>query len=572
MKLRLPLIMLTLVIVPTVLLSYLAARSLAHDQIVSQDRLKNNADVAIVLAKDEIEESFDASLQDIRLEFDKILDLPLYEGQLGDVAKQLEDATPLVEKIYVFGEPWGSFGWPEALEADRGVRNHHDRLLTELQGHVTYGESRRARVTRMNVTATFAPQIALKVDGRYYYFVLDPVRRSHYLGFRVDLGGLRALIGNSVERAAVGGLLMTVEGPNIRISTAESEDSVFLSDSLGEQSEMQGSFGPENLLAEHTLADPLGEVVIRAFTEDPRERIRRAAQSKRLFTWCIVLLATGIIGGAGVTIGMAYADLRRAQSGAEFAIGISHDVRTPLASMKMLAESIYLGHVRDAEKRKLFVGTIVTECDRLSQLIERVLYLVRFGQGVLRYRLQEGDAGLAVRQSVDTFLARYPDGNTPGGDEGPTVEINVDEGLPAVMLDNDAFDQVILNLLDNAACYGMKRINGAPAAPAWIGVSVSRFRRRRKPWTAKRDWVRVSVIDKGVGISPREQKQIFRKYYRVQGTTSGNPSGVGLGLAVCRDAAEAHAGWVEVESALGKGSTFHFYLPATERDNGASKK
>jgi len=572
MKLRLPLAMLTLVIVPTVVLSFLAARTLEHDQIVAQDRLENNAAAAIELVVDDIERIVNDALQDIHIEFDDVLNLPRFDGQLNVIADPLEDSLSLVDRIFIFCDPWRKLSWPEPSEIDQGEQSHRNRLLSALQDRVVFGETRRARVTRMGVAAVTEPRIALKVGDSHYVFTIGGSGRDYYVGFRVDLGGLTGIIEDSIDRAAVGGIMLTVEGPGIRVSSAETEGPVFISDSLGERSEVEGSMGDENLLTGNALPAPLGDIDIRAFTEDPRERMRRVTHSKRLFTWCIVLLAAGIIGGAWITIAMAYAELRRAQSGAEFAIGISHDVRTPLASMKMLAESIFFGHVKDADKRQLFLETIVSECDRLSQLIERVLFLVRFGQGVLRYRLQEGDVGLAVRESVGTFLSRYPGGSTPSGDEGPTVEINVDEALPSVMLDNDAFAQVILNLLDNAACYGIKRTNGAPVAPAWIGVSAARFRCRRKPWTAKCEWVRVSVSDKGDGISPQEQKRIFRKYYRVQGTASGNLSGVGLGLAVCRDVAEAHAGWVDVESAPGNGSTFHFYLPTVGADSGAREK
>lgn len=72
----------------------------------------------------------------------------------------------------------------------------------------------------------------------------------------------------------------------------------------------------------------------------------------------------------------------------------------------------------------------------------------------------------------------------------------------------------------------------------------------------------ISVRDNGMGIDRKQQRKIFRRFYRVPGTGDSNVSGVGLGLALCKHVAKAHAGWIEVESQPGNGSTFSVYLPA----------
>ena len=562
MKLRFSIIMMVLVIVPTGLLSFLAARSLEHGELASTARMEDNANNMIVKVNDEVNARLIALIEDIRFEFSPIFHGPRYEGQLDELANQLEEVNPLVEKIYITQRPWAEFSFPKSQDP-RGSRGiHNARLLDEFQATVTFGGRRKARVSRMGATAMLAPQISLKVNNYYYFFVLDQVTKDNYVGFRVRGSALNRLIEDIIKRTAGSGMIISVEGPGANLSTAETEDFGSPTHFLGKKSEMQSSAGLGGLLAQGTLPKPFEEFVIRVADKNPYVRMRGVAQSKQLFMWSIILLASGIIGGVWLAVRGAYVDLRRIKSGADFVVGISHDFRTPLASMKMLAESVYLGHVQDPEKRNIFIGTIVCECDRLSQLIERVLVFVRFGQGSLRYMMKEADVGIAVCKTVDTFLSRYPQGKTPGGDQGPTLELNVDETLPTVMLDTGIFDQVILNLLDNAECYGRKGMKRASGAPAWIGVSVSRVRCRRKPWTLKCDWVRISVSDKGDGISAREQKKIFQKYYRARGSRSRNVSGVGLGLSVCRGAATAHSGWIEVESTMGEGSAFHFYLPA----------
>ena len=82
-------------------------------------------------------------------------------------------------------------------------------------------------------------------------------------------------------------------------------------------------------------------------------------------------------------------------------------LRTPLSSMRMLTESLYLGRIEDPEKRNKFLGVMLRECDRLGRLTDRALYFFRFGQGAMRYRLTEGDLGSLVKDTADAFGAAF---------------------------------------------------------------------------------------------------------------------------------------------------------------------
>jgi signal transduction histidine kinase len=94
-----------------------------------------------------------------------------------------------------------------------------------------------------------------------------------------------------------------------------------------------------------------------------------------------------------------------------------------------------------------------------------------------------------------------------------------------------------------------------------VSVSSVEDTMRHMAFFPKKRWIKVAVQDHGIGIPRDEQKKVFRRFYRVKGTADSNVSGVGLGLALCRHVAVQHGGWIEVESEVGKGSTFSVFLP-----------
>jgi signal transduction histidine kinase len=220
---------------------------------------------------------------------------------------------------------------------------------------------------------------------------------------------------------------------------------------------------------------------------------------------------------------------------------------------------------------------MVRECERLSQLVERVLFFVRFGQNALDYRPHVMDPVELAQAAVQAFRARFG-GRSPevparvdSVGQGPRVQLTADGPLPAVAVDRVAMMEVLLNLLDNAHKYspGGKSASGHPGG-ADIEVRVAKATRRRWFVGPKRDCVRFSVRDYGIGIPPRQRRKIFRRFYRAPGARRENVSGVGLGLALCRHVVQAHGGWIEVRSEVGQGSIFALYLPVPPSRSGRS--
>ena len=286
-----------------------------------------------------------------------------------------------------------------------------------------------------------------------------------------------------------------------------------------------------------------------------------------------------IIAGVWLLWRGAAAEIRRARARSDFVVGVSHDLRTPVASVRMLADSLYMGRVAEAEKQKQFLATIVRECQRLSQLIERVLFFVRFGQDALVYRPRETDVGALVTREVEAFrtsvsqVTAVSGASAPG--KGEAISLAVEPGLPRLMADDGALVQVVLNLLDNAWKYGRPPASADGKGRERVEVMAVVVRavvmaKKHRLWGRRRKWIRVSVSDHGEGICGRDLRRVFRPFYRAQGARDRNTSGVGLGLALCRHVAVAHGGWIEAESEMGKGASFMVYLPAERGSAGVS--
>ncbi len=310
------------------------------------------------------------------------------------------------------------------------------------------------------------------------------------------------------------------------------------------------------LLSERRLDPPLDRVTLAAYPADSQAFLANVRLQTRLYGWGgLVLIISGVIGG-WLMWREAVREIRAARERSDFAAAVSHDLRTPLSSMRMLAESLYLGRIEDETKRKRFLQTILKESDRLSRLTDRALYFIRFGQGAIRYRMTEGDLGGLVKDVVETFatgiegeVRKVDEASRLGGERDEEsqqwrIELRISPELPAVRFDAGAMEQVVFNLLDNAVKYSRDTRR--------IEVSLGEDPSRRH--------IRVAVKDYGVGIEQKDLKRIFKAYQR--GASSGNTAGLGLGLALCHDVVRAHRGRIEVESQPGSGSTFTVVLPA----------
>ena len=217
---------------------------------------------------------------------------------------------------------------------------------------------------------------------------------------------------------------------------------------------------------------------------------------------------------------------------------ISHDLRTPLASIIGTVSSLRrYADKYDAADRDELLATLESEAERLNRFVGNLLDMTKLESGMIDMKLDLADVAEIVGAALErtaSVLARHQ------------IKVSVAPDLPMLRLDPTLFEQVLFNLLDNAAKY----------SPAGSRIDL---RARRDG-----DVVAVEVIDEGPGIPPDDLERIFDKFYRVQ-AQDRRRAGTGLGLAICRGFIEAQGGRIEAHNRRDRsGAILTIRLPVPE--------
>ncbi len=244
------------------------------------------------------------------------------------------------------------------------------------------------------------------------------------------------------------------------------------------------------------------------------------------------------LNGAGSAVVMLHdmSEVRRHEKNQkEFVSNVSHELKTPITSVRVTAEALLAGAKNDEALVDKFLGTIVAESDRLSALIEDLLDIARRDAGIIIIDRVEVDVGDLVAGVVALVRPQAQQNRV-------TINVDIPPGLSAYC-DEMQVRQLVRNLLDNAIKYTPED-----------GVVDVRARSRAGA-------LEISVKDTGIGIPQGEISRIFERFYRVDKARSRRLGGTGLGLSIVKDIVESHGGEITVETQLGKGSTFTVVLP-----------
>ncbi|MFL6291467.1 MAG: ATP-binding protein, partial [Thermoanaerobaculia bacterium] len=226
------------------------------------------------------------------------------------------------------------------------------------------------------------------------------------------------------------------------------------------------------------------------------------------------------------------ADMRR-----DFVANVSHELKTPLAAIRGYAETLRDGALDEPATARRFNERILTQCGRLQALLDDLLTLSRLESVAPQPSEREPVELPAVIHRAAEMLA------DAARERQVRIDLDVDEKVPPLAGDPDGIERLVLNLLDNAVKYNRP------------GGSVS-LRLAQAEGQAL-----LEVSDTGIGIPQDALPRLFERFYRVDKGRSRDEGGTGLGLAIVKHVAQAHGGQVEVESRIGKGSTFRVKLP-----------
>lgn len=217
----------------------------------------------------------------------------------------------------------------------------------------------------------------------------------------------------------------------------------------------------------------------------------------------------------------------------DFVANVSHELRTPLASMRAMAETLQEGALRDEDVADRFLGTIVSEADRLTRISEDLLILSNAESKEPKTEVFD------LSELVFDVVSRF---EPKAQEAGITLSVHMPEHVD-LEASPDQIEQVLVNLVDNAIKY----------TPEGGRVSVEGKTQDGK--------VALEVRDTGIGIMAEDLPRVFERFYRVDKARSRASGGTGLGLSIVKNIVESHRGEVKVKSEFNHGSTFSLVLP-----------
>lgn len=290
-------------------------------------------------------------------------------------------------------------------------------------------------------------------------------------------------------------------------------------------------------------SDPLS---VRVVIVSPQ---RLFAQQRRQTAWLGGLLVcaftAALAGFRGMRLSLARErQLSRLKS--DFVSSVSHELRAPVAAMRLMAENLDAGIVSTEARQHEYHHHIASECRRLSALIDNVLDFARIEQGRKSYDFDETDAAALIRDVLALLEPRAAERRQLLSSELQTLD-------PPPVCDGLAVRQALINLVDNAIKF----------SPEGTSIHVSLRGNGAREWE-------IAVRDEGPGIPASEHEKIFARFYRLGSELRRETQGAGIGLSIVQHIAHAHGGRVELHSEPGAGATFTLVLPTRPTSSGSN--
>jgi signal transduction histidine kinase len=276
------------------------------------------------------------------------------------------------------------------------------------------------------------------------------------------------------------------------------------------------------------------------YPEDSGLLVSLLGPGKGLFFYIFVVIVLILAFGLYFTLQAIHQELHLSRMKSYFMSTVSHEFKSPLTSIRQMAEMLVRGRVPSPEKQQKYYNTILQQSERLSHLIDNILDFSKMEEGQKTFRFEKADITPVVSDIVELFRKHT-------AEQGFDISLSIPEPLPEVVFDREALEQAIHNLLDNACKY-----SGDSSS---IKVQL----------LAKGNKAVISVRDYGIGIRKEDHEKIFSRFYRAGEELSQTVKGSGIGLTIVKQIVDAHHGNITVESSPGKGSLFSIIIPVSQK-------
>ena len=255
-----------------------------------------------------------------------------------------------------------------------------------------------------------------------------------------------------------------------------------------------------------------------------------------IYLFIFILIALLMVLGFVFTIYTLNEEFRLNKLKSEFISNVSHELKSPLTSIRMMTEMLQNHRVESEERKSAYYSVMLEESEHLSHLIDNILDFSRMEEGGKKYDLIDLDVNELFLKFLESTRERLPE---PGFD----IRYSRPDRIPVIQADKNAILQVFYNLVDNAIKFS--------GTSRQIDINL----------LSKDDELLLCVKDYGIGISSKDQEKIFDRFYRCDEPQRMGIKGSGIGLTIVKKIMEAHNGRLTLESRPGEGSTFCVHLP-----------
>ena len=443
-------------------------------------------------------------------------------------------------------------GQPEAAEVARTLLRTLDEESFRVSAEVAavYRDALSEHVS----SAVQAKAPALSIDAELMKSLLAPLHKaassvnSECLVSRLQAGERELLFLTVPTDEAAFVVHLLLDSARFLAQLDEVKDRLHLGDALllpalpsGSLLDPQKKAGAEEFLVAKALPSPLSHLELRYFPEPGGLPVGfRSFEVLTLatFTWAVILLVLVIMVGVFYTLRYVLRETRTARLKSDFVSFISHELKTPLAAIKMFTETLREGRVSGEEEQQECLELIERESDRLSSLIDKVLAYSKVESEQKAFQFGSCNMAEVVDEAISLFHAHT-------SDRPREVKLHSVQDISNIQMDRASMIEVVLNLLSNAAKY----------SPSETDIIVN--------IRETVDEITVEVVDKGVGIPKRDHRRIFEKFFRSDDLLTREVEGTGLGLAFSRYIAKVHNGDIRVSSQPESGSVFTLQLKKT---------